>query len=196
MKNQKRGARFSSPRGFHQPWPTRQKGVTLIEVLVASVVMGIGLLGVAAMQISTLKVTTESLSRSQVVMLAEFMADRLRTNPGGADIYNGLSCDASACNETTTEHCDTSACSGSEIAALDASQWRQELLGSASYLTAVTGTMARDANSVWTIRIFWDDSGIYGEDAINRNSASQLDCVPQSATDKDSLQCYQIRLVI
>lgn len=174
----------------------RQSGMTLLEVLIAAIIMGFGLLGVAAMQLSTMKVATESLSRSQVVMLAEFIADKIRTNPGGKDTYNGLSCDATACNKTTTSTCDTTACSPTEVAAMDADQWREELAGSASYLRSVTGTLALDSNDVWMIRVFWDDSGVYGDDALNRNSASTLDCIPQSASNKASLQCYQIRVAL
>ncbi|NEV62962.1 type IV pilus modification protein PilV [Thiorhodococcus minor] len=173
----------------------QQLGMTLIEVLVAAIVMGFGLLGVAALQLSTSKISTESLSRSQVVMLAEFIADRIRANTAGAASYDGLSCDASGCNRTTTATCDTSSCSSSEIAAKDAEQWQEELAGSASHLSAVTGTLALDANNIWTIRIFWNDSRMYGEDALNRHSASDLNCTPQSVSNKDSLQCYQIRLV-
>ena len=172
-----------------------QQGMTLIEILVASVVMGFGLLGVAALQLSTAKVATESLSRSQVVMLAEFIADRIRSNTAGESSYRGLSCDASGCNRTPIETCDETACTASEIAAKDADQWQRELAGSASYLSSVTGTLALDANNVWTVRVFWDDSGIYGDDALNRNSASDLDCTPQSASNKSSLQCYQIRVI-
>ncbi|MFD2110783.1 type IV pilus modification protein PilV [Thiorhodococcus fuscus] len=179
----------------------RAGGMTLLEVLIAAVVIGFGLLGVAALQLSTMKVTTDSLARSQAVMLAEFIADRIRTNAGGTSTYDGLSCDATACKSggtttATTETCETSACSSADIALFDAAQWRQELASSASYLSSVTGTLAQDSNDVWTIRIFWDDSGIYGDDALNRDSASTLDCIPQSATNKASLQCYQIRVVL
>jgi type IV pilus assembly protein PilV len=178
------------------PHRSKETGMTLLEVMVAAAVIGFGLLGVAGLQLSTMKIATSSLARSQVVMLTEFIADRIRTNPGGASTYMGMSCDASECNKTTLASCDESACSSADIAALDAEQWRQELASAASFLSAVTGTLARDANNVWTIRIFWDDSDIYGEDTLNRDAASTLDCIPQSATNKASLQCYQIRLML
>jgi type IV pilus assembly protein PilV len=168
--------------------------MSLIEVMVTAIVMAIGLLGIAALQLSTTKMTTESLSRSQAVMLVEFMADRIRTNLGGVGTYKGLVCNESGCNTgAVTDDC-TNACTPENLAKKDADQWRSELAGASSYLTSVTGTVTEDANNLWTIRVYWDDSGIYGQDALNRDSSSLTDCAPQSATNKSSLQCYQIKL--
>jgi len=60
-----------------------QAGMTLIEVLVTLVLISVGLLGVAALQLTSLKSTQESYVRSQAAMLAADMLDRMRSNQNG-----------------------------------------------------------------------------------------------------------------
>lgn len=58
----------------------KQSGITLIEVLITILVLAIGLLGMAALQLKTLNVSQESYSRSQAVILVENVADKMRAN--------------------------------------------------------------------------------------------------------------------
>ena len=60
-----------------------QAGMTLIEVLVTLVLISVGLLGVAALHLTSLKNTQESYVRSQAAMLAADMLDRMRSNQIG-----------------------------------------------------------------------------------------------------------------
>ena len=57
-----------------------QRGATLIEVLVALLVLSIGLLGVAALQVSALQTNQSAHVRSQASVLAYDIADRMRAN--------------------------------------------------------------------------------------------------------------------
>ncbi|QKF51214.1 type IV pilus modification protein PilV [Pseudomonas graminis] len=59
----------------------RQQGTTLIEVLVALLVLAIGLLGAAALQLNALKYTDSSRLSSQASFIAYDMMDRIRANP-------------------------------------------------------------------------------------------------------------------
>lgn len=61
----------------------KQSGITLIEVLVTLLITTIGLLGVAALQLSALKTTSDSAQRSQVVWLMQDLIERMRANPDG-----------------------------------------------------------------------------------------------------------------
>jgi type IV pilus assembly protein PilV len=54
--------------------------MTLVEVLVTLVLISVGLLGVAALQLTTLKNNQESYVRSQAAMLAADILDRMRSN--------------------------------------------------------------------------------------------------------------------
>lgn len=58
----------------------RQSGLSLIEVLVAIVIISFGLLGVAALQVTGLKNNQSAYLRSTATVLAYDMLDRMRTN--------------------------------------------------------------------------------------------------------------------
>jgi type IV pilus assembly protein PilV len=58
----------------------RARGFTLVEMLVALVVLSIGLLGVAALQLTSLRSNHSSAMRSQATFLAYDIIDRMRAN--------------------------------------------------------------------------------------------------------------------
>ena len=55
-------------------------GFTLIEVLITFLVLAIGLLGLAGLQVNTLSNQFETYQRAQAVMLAQDMANRIRVD--------------------------------------------------------------------------------------------------------------------
>ncbi|WP_322844855.1 type IV pilus modification protein PilV [Pseudomonas sp. B33.4] len=59
-----------------------QQGMTLIEVLVALLILTVGLLGAAAVQLNALKYTDSSRMTSQASFIAYDMMDRIRANSG------------------------------------------------------------------------------------------------------------------
>lgn len=58
----------------------REKGFTLIEVLVAILVLSVGLFGLGGLMITGMKNNQSSYQRTQATWLAYDMADRIRTN--------------------------------------------------------------------------------------------------------------------
>jgi type IV pilus assembly protein PilV len=60
--------------------PVAQRGATLIEVLIAIIVLAIGLLGLALLQITSVQSNHSAYYRSQVTVLASDLADRMRAN--------------------------------------------------------------------------------------------------------------------
>ena len=70
--------------------PRIQRGFTLIEILVTLVLVSVGLLGVAALQLTSLRSNQESYVRSQASVLSADILDRMRANPIPArqDRYN------------------------------------------------------------------------------------------------------------
>lgn len=71
------------PSIIHSP-PARQQGMSLIEVLIAVLILGIGVLGIAAMQASALRNSQSSMQQSQAVISANGLMDAMRANPNGA----------------------------------------------------------------------------------------------------------------
>ena len=66
-----------------------QTGMTLIEVLVATVILASGLLGAAAVQLNALKHTDSALMTTQASFIAYDMLDRIRANSAVDYSYSG-----------------------------------------------------------------------------------------------------------
>lgn len=62
---------------------SNQKGVGLIEVLVALMLLAIAVLGFSAMQLTALKATDESVMRSRAITIMRGAAEMMRANPAG-----------------------------------------------------------------------------------------------------------------
>ena len=86
---------MSTAMRFHRrsslPPPRAQRGMGLIEVMVAVVVLAFGLLGIAALQLTSLRNSQSALERSQAVAQSYAMLDAMRANRqvaliGGYDI--------------------------------------------------------------------------------------------------------------
>ncbi|MGI5309101.1 type IV pilus modification protein PilV [Rheinheimera sp. WS51] len=61
-----------------------QQGVTLIEVLVSVLVLGVGLLGVAGLQTTSIRNVNSSYERSMSMILTDNLIELMRSNPNVA----------------------------------------------------------------------------------------------------------------
>jgi type IV pilus assembly protein PilV len=66
---------------------TSQRGVSLLETLVAALVLAMGVLGTALLFLHGLQLNRAALSRSEAVSLATDLAERIRANPAGRAAY-------------------------------------------------------------------------------------------------------------
>ena len=69
-----------------------QQGASLIEILVTVLIVSIGLLGLAALQVNSMRYNHDAYMRSIALTQAQAMADRIRANPAAADLgsYNNI----------------------------------------------------------------------------------------------------------
>lgn len=101
------------------------RGMTLIEVLVAIVIFAIGLLGIAALQVSGLRYTKASQSRAVAAMQADNIIDRMRANPVG--VNDGLYLDlAAVADGSGLPDCASAECTPAEMATYDWGWWLSE----------------------------------------------------------------------
>lgn len=153
-------------------------GFTMIEVLVAIVVLAVGLLGLAGLQATSLKNSTSSYARTQAQLLAYDMLDRMRSNLQG--VANGAYNDLLS-TTPTDPNCISSGCSVAQIAQYDAYEWSSLLQQT---LPAGTGLVEGNGpGSIFTITVMWDDehTGATGTDCSG-DSAADLTCFTLSST--------------
>ena len=74
----------------------RARGFTLLEILIAVVVLALGIIGGVALQLAALRARHQAVLLSQATQLATGLAERMRANPSQADIYLTLDYDAFA----------------------------------------------------------------------------------------------------
>lgn len=129
--------------------PSRVRGVGLIEVMVALVVLSIGLLGVANLQLSGLRMTQEAYFHSQAAVLAQDIIDRMRANSAAVD--SGAYLRNSFANEEQAPRCAPAVLDGS-VADQDLALWTQRL---ACELPAGDGTVVRRNDGVMRVTVRW-----------------------------------------
>ncbi|MEX2496947.1 MAG: type IV pilus modification protein PilV [Woeseia sp.] len=124
------------------------RGLTLVEILIALLILSIGLLGLAGLQTMSLKFNTSSYYRTQATALAYDLADRMRANRQAAlnGEYNTAFQDpAPACGANGD---------GGSVPQQDIAAWRNAL---ACRIPQSTGAVVRNGDE-FTLTVRWDDS--------------------------------------
>jgi len=109
-------------------------GSSLVEVLVALLLLAIGVLGSSVLHLASLRARHESALLSTAAQLAAGIVERMRTNSGLPDAgnpYLGLDYDASldaGAGDGGQSGCFGAAvCSGTQLAQFDIAEWKQQL---------------------------------------------------------------------
>lgn len=101
---------------------SRQRGITLIETLIALVVTAIGLFGILGLQMHTLADTQGSVRRAQAIHLIEDLAERLQSNP---DALGNLAAFTEEPN--SAPGCASGPCAPVDLASYSVKQWRDSV---------------------------------------------------------------------
>lgn len=155
-------------------------GFTLIEVLVAMLILAVGLLGLAALQASSLKNNQSAYYRSQATQLAYDIADRMRVNTSMANNYlTSFMKPSDATDQSTNCLAITSACTPSVMAEHDLYEWDQAIHASLPKSTMADlprGEITSPNSNTYRVSIIWDENRDDNRDGtVNSPSTFSMD---------------------
>jgi type IV pilus assembly protein PilV len=131
----------------------RSRGFSLIEVLIALVILSVGLLGIAAMVSVSLKSKDSSYYHTQALALSAAIIDRMRANldTATAQGYDTPHYGNSPSGGPGGDNCSSSAdnCTEAQIAAVDVADWQAEI---AATLPPFASSVAA-AGSIGTVQV-------------------------------------------
>jgi type IV pilus assembly protein PilV len=125
-------------------------GLGMIELMIAFFILLVGLLGMAGLQGTALRNNHSAYMRSQAMIYAYDILDRLRANKVAALAGNY----ARALGDAVPSQTCTTACTPSNMADADINQW----IGNVSTLPSGDGSIAVTNAGAATIVIQWDDT--------------------------------------
>lgn len=148
----------------------RQRGFTLVEVLVTLVIFAFGMLGVAGLQMVSLSNMDSAQFRSTASLKAAEMAERIRANGGTS--YSGVIGTDNKCRTAhyNNRYASPEKCTPAQLAADDVWDWNQELAhrlpsGSGAVCIdstpedGVPGSPACDGTgSAMAIKVWWTET--------------------------------------
>lgn len=162
-----------------RPLHSLAQGFTLLEVLIAIVVLSFGLMGLAGIQAVGVKNTHSANLRTLAVQQAYDMADRMRANAAGAAAG---SYDAITATIPADPGCISSGCSPALLATYDQFVWNTNNLAmlpaGKGTVTALAGTTA--PNKAYVVTVMWDDY---------RKGVTGVGCGGDPTVD---LTCFQV----
>lgn len=143
------------------PTLERECGFTLLEVLIALIVLSVGLLGIAAMMNFSLKADDSAYMRSQATTLAYNIIDKMRANKDAA--LNNDYATSIGQQVSSPPNCLGAAntCTVAQVAQYDLNQWKQLLASSTNGIPCGDGSVSvttSNGYSLATVTVQWDDS--------------------------------------
>ncbi len=130
----------------------RVGGFTLVEVLIALIILSVGMLGIAGLYVHSMQAGRTSLFRHHAVTLAGDVADRIRANPRAAIAYS----QAGANNNCVNGGID---CTPVQMAANDIDLWDQQaedMLPNGTVTVVLGGAVPM---LTYQITVAWDEPG-------------------------------------
>lgn len=130
----------------------KQRGFSLVEVLIALVIMSVGMLGIAGLYVQSMQAGRTSLLRHHAVTLAGDVADRIRANPRAGIAYQGAGLNSSCVSGVVN-------CDEVEMAGHDILLWQQQAVDT---LPAGGVEITFDDSGVpplYTINVTWSEPG-------------------------------------
>jgi type IV pilus assembly protein PilV len=133
-------------------------GFTLLEVLVALLVISIGLLGMAGVQALSINNTNTARMRGIAAIKVESLAAAMHANTA---YWQNVSGTVTQSTVPTAGTCGSSACTASQVAGYDVAQWSSDLTSSQLALPSASGTFSCTSSTTapvsCTISVSWQE---------------------------------------
>jgi type IV pilus assembly protein PilV len=132
------------------------QGFSLVEVLIALIVMSVGMLGIAGLYVQSMQAGRTSMLRHHAVTLAGDIADRIRANPTAGAAYVATTGADNGCVAGGTD------CTAAEMAAQDILTWQTQassflpVMGDGSQQVVVNYDAAA-LPPLYTVTVRWDE---------------------------------------
>jgi type IV pilus assembly protein PilV len=184
---------MSPSRLNHVRSRARRGGFSLIEVLVSILVLSFGMLGVASLLATSLSGSHTSSMRTQAIVLADDLADRMRANrvtaiSAGPNNYEGIAPSENRCRAVHYGHRHAApvACTPAQLAADDLFDWQAQIAavlpGGAGVVCidstpddGTSGAPACDgAGGAYAIKEFWSEKQSRGAAPIAKRFATSV----------------------
>jgi type IV pilus assembly protein PilV len=153
-----------------------QAGTNLIEVMVALLILSVGLLGLAMLQIQGLKYNSDSYLRTQATFLANEIIERMRVNKTAAASYTN------PIPTSLSKNCTTANCNGSELALFDLYSWGQTLKNPSTGLPNVSTSISAVSGNRYLVSITWLEQKAAGTGAAGADGQGYEGLVTQTWT--------------
>lgn len=129
----------------------KQRGATLIEVLVSVLLLAVGLLGMAATQMLSMRNANGAHQRYMATLAAHEIAERMRANPAGVSLgsYDG----EVVGSEVAESEASCIGCTVSQLAEMDKREWGQLINAN---LPSGRGVISRKNDDV-TVKVMWEE---------------------------------------
>lgn len=197
------------------PRPLLERGVTMIEVMIALLVLSVGLLGVAVTMAKSSRFAAGAWAQSAIASNLSDMAERLRSSPNAAnanftltDTYEEQRTDVEAGTVVLVKDCDATACTAAETGAFHVTQWRlglnQTLPGAAGWLRPLSSASNEARATSFEMAVMWfdksntDSSGAPAAALVctgTETGVAERRCCPAAANAAAGVRCTRTVLV-
>ena len=158
------------------------RGFTMIELLVSLVIMSVGVLGMAGLQMLSMQQNRSALLQGEATQLVNDILDRMRSNPGTS--YDGV---AIVDDPEVTDSCIGDTCTEAEMKDFDIAQWLCSINSTdesdnsthaVCTTFGITGTLPVGSGSIvltgdiYEVTVQWSDSQKVSDSAGTTRSVS------------------------
>jgi len=197
--------------------PRAELGSTLVEVLVAILILSIGLLGAAGMQAASLRYAHGASARAALTSGISSLAERMRANSSAAttayvfdstiyaDQRTAIN-DGSVQSSVTASNCLAVTCTPAALASFDLATWQ---LGLDAAMPGAAGFVQGNSQAGYLATIMWfDKSYTYDTDPktlVKRvdkdcgtstpTGVAQRSCCPSAASAPDGVRCVNFTVI-